>query len=322
MQTHSYLTALLFATLALGTGCSRTPAPPVRPADALAQVGEEFITVAHFEAALARRRAAPGDEKARRAVLEELIRFRADLQEARRRGWERDPEIVAAFERALAGKVREEARQQQAAALEVSAAEIEAYYTAHQDKFRIPPRLRVAQLLVEAPSTFNAEKRAERRALLESARTRAASLAPAAGYGPIAAEVSFDQATKFRGGDVGYFTESTAPADWPAAATQAALALGLPGDQSEILETSRGFLLLRLTERSEGGFRPGPQVQAEIRAQLQREKQRAFEAAQAQAVLAEAKVQIDEERWKALPLPTSTAAAAPPVGSKPPAMPQ
>ena len=306
--------------LAVLAGCSRTPPPPAvpaPPADAIAKVGDEYIRAGEFEAALARRRAPASDPKARRAVLDELIRFRAEVQEARRRGYDRDPEIVANYERALSGKIREAARTERKAMLEVKPEEVEAYYTANQAQFAVPVRVRLAQIVVEAPAAFTPEKRAERRAQIEEARARAlaANLPPAGGFGPVAAEVSFDQASKYRGGDIGYLTEATAPPEWTPAVKAAAFALAEPGQMTEVIETPAGFLVLRLAERAGGGYRPGPQVQAEIRSRLAREKEKELEATLARASLYNVKVEVDETKWSALPMPApgATPSGPPPM---------
>lgn len=300
--------ALLALVLA---ACSRGPAKLARPADALAQVGDEYITVAQFDAALARRRATGAGAEVRRAVLDDLIRFRAEVQEARRRGLERDPEVVAALERLLAAKVREQAQEADASALTVAPEEIEAAYALEAERQRAPARLRLAQLVVEAPAAAAPALRAERREKLAEARARAAALAPGAGYGALAAEISYDQASKFRGGDLGYLTESSLPADWPREVQQAALALRSPGEQSEILEIPQGYLLLRLTERAEGQPPPPAQIRASLQARLGREKQRAAEIARQRRLAESVRIEIDEARWRALPVPASTVAQRP-----------
>ncbi|MBS0657629.1 MAG: peptidylprolyl isomerase [Verrucomicrobia bacterium] len=321
LSTPAYSTLLRLAAVALAcapfAGCSRPAAAPQRPADALAQVGEEFVTVAQFDAALARRRLVHADEPARRAVLEDLLRFRADVQEARRRGFERDPELQAAFERLLVARVREESRERAAAAATVTPAEVEAALAAEAGKERGPDRLRLAQIVVEAPAQASPELRAERRAKLEAARARATELDPRVGYAALAAELSFDQASKFRGGDLGYLTDRTLPGEWSPEVAQAALALRTPGEQSPILETPRGFLLLRLTERAEGAQPPAEQLQAKVRARLERAKLQAFERTQTESALAGARVVIDEARWKALP----AAPPAPALTQVPPSAP-
>lgn len=296
--------------LAGGAGCSRqrpatvnSPAAP--PADELARVGDESITIAQFQTAMARR-GVSSDPAARRALLDEMIRFRATVQEAKRRGLEHDPEMVAAWEAMLAGKVRESDRERLRDRLEVTPAEVEAEYAAHPETNRIPARVRIAVIFVEAPATFTKEKRAERRALIAEARTKALALGPEiAGFGPLAAETSFDQATKYRGGDLGYLIAGTDAEGVERPVLDAAFALANPGEVSEIIETPRGFHLVRLTERQPEAVRPlTATVRANIANRLARERNRVVDQELSAAILADRRVETHTERLAAIPSPT------------------
>lgn len=315
-RTSAVIRTALLLALVLAVGCKREAGPALpAPQNVLAQVGTEVITTEQFQAALARRGGSSADPKVRRAVLDELIRLRAEVQEARRRGYEQDPEIVASHERALANKLRTAEQEKRRGEAEVTLEEIGRAYEAEKARFARPVRLRVAQLFVEAPAAFAAEKRSERRALLEGALARLQILAPppAAAFGPLAAEVSFDQATKFRGGDVGYVTTATAPPEWTSRGIEAAFTLEQPGQCSEIVETPTGFYAFRLLERAGGGTKPLAEVEGELRARLVRAKERALEASLAAEATRRASVTIHESAWNALPAPPTRAAAGPPA---------
>ena len=184
---------------ALLVACSKAPpqaASPFDKPDVLAIVGTETITHADFEAARTRR-PIPSD-----ALLDELIEHRALVQTARERGYDRDPQTISAIESLLANRVREEHRDAQK--WEITPAEIEARYRADQKKYALPAKVHAAMIFVEAPANFSEEKRAERRAAIETARSKAASTPDQ--FPAIAAEVSYDQTTKYRGGDLGWQT--------------------------------------------------------------------------------------------------------------------
>jgi parvulin-like peptidyl-prolyl isomerase len=292
----------------LGASCTKPPPPAASPFDdpqVLAIVGEEKITKADFERAAANRPIAPS------ALLDELIEHRALVQTARERGYDRDPEHVAAVERLLANRVREELRAAQK--VEVTDAEIEARYRAEAKKFTVPAKIRAAMIFVEAPATFAEEKRAERRAAIEQARAKA--LAAPAKFRALAAEYSYDQTTKFRGGDLGYVVEGTGAEELEPEVLTAAFALKEPGAVSEILTTKKGHYLLQLTERIEASVRPLAQVAAQIRADLQREKQQQAEQQISVSIRANRPIEARRDRLPAPP------AAAPPASTKPPALP-
>lgn len=304
--------ALTFSLLLLSVaGCSRQPAtpsaavPPVAmppPADAVARVGDEWITAEQFQRAAARR-GVGSDPQARRALLGELIRFRARVQEAKARGLDRDPEIISALESLLAERVRTADAEKLGATLAVTPAEIAADYAAHPERYRLPAKVRAAWVFTEAPASFTAEKRAERRATAELARQRALTLTDSAnGFGPVAAEFSFDGTTRHRGGDLGYFLEGQPPEGVDPAVADAAFALTTPGQISELLETPRGFCLVRLTERQAGGMRPLEKVRHEIAARLTREKTRQMEAALAASALHGRASEVFEDRLATVPV--------------------
>lgn len=289
----------------LGASCSDAPPPAPSPFDdpqVLAIVGEEKITRADFDGAAADRAIAPD------ALLDELIEHRALVQTARERGYDRDPAHLAAVERMLANRVREEHRESQQSA--ISDAEIEARYRAEQKKFAVPARIRAAMIFVEAPSTFSEAKRAERRAAIEAARTKA--FTDPSQFRALAAEYSYDQATKFRGGDVGWLVEGIGAEELGDEVLTAAFALVEPGAISEIITTPRGHYLLQLTERTAAGVRPLASVAGQVRAELQREKQQRTERELKSATLANRRIEARRDRLPAArPLPSATPPAVP-----------
>jgi len=294
---------------ALLASCSQPPPPAASPFDdpnVLAVVGGETITKADFEAAQARR-PSPAD-----ALLDELIEHRALVQEARAKGYDRDPQTIAAVENLLANRVREEFREAQK--WEVTDAEIESRYRAEQKKYTVPAKIRVAMIFVEAPKSFTEEKRAERRGAIEAARTKATESPDQ--FPALAAEYSYDQTTKFRGGDLGYLIEGIGAEELEPPVLAAAFALQKPGDLSKIIAAAKGCYLLRLTEKSAASVRPLSTVAAQIRADLQREKQKRAE--QELKTIALAKHRIESRRTR-LPAPPVAKPAA--TQATPPAVP-
>ncbi|MES2572855.1 MAG: peptidyl-prolyl cis-trans isomerase [Verrucomicrobiota bacterium] len=306
----------VLAFLLIGSaGCSRRTVPP--PAtNILAQIGDEVITTEQFQAAMTRRRV-PDQPEAKHALLNEMIRYRTLVQEARRRGLDRDPEVIEAYESMLAGKVREMDAEAQKGRLIVTAQEVEAYYQAHAQEFALPARIRVAMIFVEATRNFTEAARTERRASLEAAREKALNLdRQKAGFGALAAEYSYDQATKFRGGDIGYVVQGTSDPNLGEEVLAAAFALKAPGEVSEIIATERGFFLLRLMEHQPGSIRALSQMERPIRQRLVQQKQRELEREPARSQGAAASVVIHEERLAAL-----SVAIKPAKSEMPPPMP-
>ena len=165
-------------------------------------------------------------------------------------------------------------------------------------------------IFVEAPANFTDEKRAERRAAIETARSKAASTPDQ--FPAIAAEVSYDQTTKYRGGDLGWLVENIGAEELDPAVLTAIFALKKPGDLSEIITTSKGFHLLKLHERTEPTVRPLAEATAQIRADLQREKQQHAGQQLTATFLANRKVEARRDRLPASPSVRIAAPSAPP----------
>ena len=302
---------LLCLLVLCGTsGCNKKAVVdrPSPPKDAVARVGPEIITVDDFQDAM-RTRPVGNDLRARAALLGEMIEFRALVQEAKARGYEGDPEIKAAFERLLANKVRaaDETTEPQ-----ISPEEIETYYRAHQQQFTVPAKIRVAMIFVEAGKLSTDEKRAERRAKIVEARAKAQSQPTPVdtqhiGFGPLAAEYSYDQATKYKGGDLGYLLGNVDGKDVDGLdqdVVKAAFALSEIGQISDVLTTTRGYYLLKLLERQPATIRPLSSVGNQIGSRLKQEKVRKARESFAAAILAGKSVEIHSDRLDAIPVPT------------------
>jgi parvulin-like peptidyl-prolyl isomerase len=318
---------LIWAVLALALcSCQKkeVPSSTALPDDAVARVGSEIITVKDFQDAM-QTRPVGNDPAARAALLNQMIEFRAAVQEAKARGYDRDPEVKAAFDHLLANRLR---AQDEATAAEdpgITPEESQRYYQEHQKDFSVPAKVRAAMIFVEAPSSFTPEKRAQRHARIEEAHAKAArEPAPVqTGFGPLAAEYSYDQATKYHGGDLGYLMEGAFGNDADAlepAVTAAVFQLKEPGQISDIIETSRGYYLLRLTERQPATVRSFASARNQIIAHLRRERATTVRANYTTRLLAGKKIEISRERLMSL-APSPAASSVSNNDSTPPALP-
>jgi peptidyl-prolyl cis-trans isomerase D len=305
--------ALLFLVAA---GCSQKPAAPAPPSpEILAVVQGEPITAAQFQSAMSSRGIAD-DPAARRALLDELIHFRALVQEARARGYDRDPAVLAAYENILAGKVRE-TLSAEAGAAEVTEAEVKAWYESHPAEFTTPAKIRAAMIFVEAAANSSPERLAERRAVIERARTKVLAEPTSGAFALAAAEFSFHRESKFRGGDIGYLVEGRKADDVEPPVLDAAFALGAAGQISEVITSPRGFYLVRLTERIPAARQPLAQVAGRIRVQLTRDGERKAKEQSEAALLEGREVQIFADRLAAVPAPANP---RPPAQAQPPSV--
>lgn len=127
-----------------------------------------------------------------------------------------------------------------AAQIQPNESEIRRYFEEHRSAFQEPLRLRASHLFLAAPEGYPAEVIEAKRALIAQLSER---LANGESFPALVAEFSEDEATKKRGGDLGYFAETRMLPAVFAAAQQLR-----PGETSAPVRSQLGFHLVRLTE--------------------------------------------------------------------------
>lgn len=278
----------------------------------LARVGGVTVTVAEFEREWTRvARSAPTAapvEARRRQLLDEMIGFRLRVAAARAAGLDRDPELVAAFEKSLVRRFDEQWVESHRADLAVTDEEVAAAYAARQESFRLPARSRAALIWIAADQGTD-RRAAERRA--EKALDEARRLPPeTADFGALAVTYSEEPASRYRGGDIGWLAAGES-SRWPSEVTAALFALDRPGALAPLVESANGFYLVRLTAREESRLRPLSSVSDILRSELLRAKHQALRAAQSAALAANFPVAVDEALFETLE----------PVAVRPPPLP-
>ena len=242
-----------------------------------------MITLDAFQKELARRaqsspaRYANAQEKQK--LLEEMIQFEALHQKALAAGYDKDPQITADLKRMITTKFQ----QDQLARLgqpKVSEEDIAAYYRANPQRFGTPARVRVALIELKVARTATAEARAEVGRKAEAVLAEAKTIAVGDGtFGLLAQNHSEDQASRYRGGDIGWLTEGTTNADWNPAVLAAISKLSQPGELAPVIETPTAFYLIKLVERKPASLRPLEQVKDGIAYLVAREKEQQQEQA-------------------------------------------
>ncbi len=132
--------------------------PKKTPPDFLARVGDRAIGMKEFEERLQAVKKVlpdfdPSDPERRRAVLEEWIRQQLLVQEALRRGVDRDPKVARALEDAKNLILVREMVRRIAGEEAVSEIEAKEYYDAHKKDFADPVEWRVRELVVKDEDT-------------------------------------------------------------------------------------------------------------------------------------------------------------------------
>lgn len=138
------------------------------------------------------------------------------------------------------------------------------FYQEHSERFFVPERLRVSHLFLAAPPETAPEIVEAKRKAIEALSVR---LASGEDFAALAAESSEDEATKFNGGDLGYFSETRMPPDFVAAAVKLR-----EGEISQPMQTRLGFHILKLTEIAHSRQRSFEEARDEIATELGNQK--------------------------------------------------
>jgi peptidyl-prolyl cis-trans isomerase C len=263
--------AIGVGALLCAAGCERRPAAGAGSQTVVARIDGEAITLQEFERRLheqsAFTRARYSSPDRRRDLLEQLVRFELLAREAKKRGYDRDPEVVLAAKQRVVERMIAEELDGKLRPQDLPEADVERYYREHLDHppFTQAEAVRVSQVLVKD------------RALAVKVAGLARGLEPRdeEGFRRLVATLSVDEDSKQRGGDLSFLergNQGGGNSDQPRPVIEAAFALRTLGQVSDPIESARGFHVLRLTQRRVGFVRPYEEVRDQARAQLHYER--------------------------------------------------
>jgi parvulin-like peptidyl-prolyl isomerase len=122
----------------------------------------------------------------------------------------------------------------------ITADEALRYYEAHVQTYFQPPRFRASHLFLAAPPETPPEIVEAKRDAIEALSAR---IVGGESFAELVASASEDEATRMRGGDLGFFSESRMPPDFFAAIQNMRV-----GEISRTIRTGLGFHLVQLTD--------------------------------------------------------------------------
>jgi peptidyl-prolyl cis-trans isomerase C len=235
----------LLTSIAALAACKNTPAAASKPGAGqvvLAQVDDITITSADLRDILARYASQPfvlarySSPEKKKELLDSLVRYQVLALEARKRGYDRDPEVVRIAKDKMVRLFTQQEIFDKVKASDVSDAEVEKYYKDHAGDYQRAETVRVSQILVKAPLKA-AKALAEAKALPKTDMKS---------FRDLVAKYSEDADSKQRGGDLLQFDAKTTL--YPAAVVTAAFGLKEIGDVSDLVSTPQGMAILKLTE--------------------------------------------------------------------------
>jgi hypothetical protein len=137
-------------------------------------------------------------------------------------------------------RVRRWISQQLAPELELGESECHQFYDSHLQSFFLPLRFRASHIFLAAPPETPSDAVEAKKIAIEALSVRVMA---GENFVTLAAQNSEDEATKTRGGDLGYFSATRMPPGFIEAATKLR-----PGEVTRPIRTRLGFHIVKLAE--------------------------------------------------------------------------
>ncbi|HEY2903537.1 MAG TPA: peptidyl-prolyl cis-trans isomerase [Polyangia bacterium] len=234
---------------------------------AVAKVDDTVITVAELQERINKQspfiRSRYTSNEKKKEYLDNLIRFEVMAKEAKKRGYDQDPEVVRVMKQQMISKFLQKDFESKLKVEDVPDADVEKYYNGHPDEFNQKDQVRVSQILVkDKPKADKVE--AELKALPKT--PAGLDQKP---FRDLVAKYSEDADSKARGGDL-LFLDKDSP-QFPKPVIEAAFALKEVGDVSPPVKTDKGYHILKLMQKRPGFNRPMAEVKRQIQQRLFRD---------------------------------------------------
>ena len=266
----------------------------------IAVIDDQVITVGDFKARMNRQspyiRARYNTPRKKKEFLENMIRFELQAREARRRGLDKDPDVIRTMKQVMIQKLTRQVFEDKLKPEDITDEEIESYYKEHEKDYNKPEMVRARHIFFEVKD-FKDKKAvaaAKKKAMEVLMQLKKRKKEPEA-FVELARKYSEDRLTKNRGGDLGYFAAPGQGGTVDKAVAEAAFKLAKVNDISGIVKGAKGFHIIQLTSRRKAIHRTLDQVRATIRSTLYRKRRKELFKQFLEDLKSKAKIQIDEE---------------------------
>jgi hypothetical protein len=239
-------------------------------------------------------------QEKRKELVTELVRVELLSREAKRLGYDRDPEVVFAYKQQLAKRVLQSEPGEQIQASDITDADVRAYYDAHVSEFVTEAKVRASALAVDSEA-----KAAALRETLDALRAKEPRRFSAA-FAEAAVQHSADLSLRQRQGDLGLFDQTgkrETGQPIPKAVVDAVFALQTVGELTAVIAADDHFWVATLTDRRDRVERRFEDVQNLIRTKLFRARRDEAREAFINRLEAEARVAVKAEALEKLPAP-------------------
>jgi len=263
--------------------------PPAEEAGALMRVGTLTIYQTDVDRQLKESHGGRDDAATRQQALDELTSRARLAQAALDAGLDRDPVVRAEFARVLANRFKETTlapRLRKELTAAVPEARLREMYAAQESRFRSNEKREVAVLWLNPNGNPQREEQyveklaTAREWFLKNGDLKAH---PDQGFSVLAVDYSEHQATRYKGGVVGWLEREGGMDPWTKALAEVAFSLSEAGDVSTVISRPEGVFLVRCMALKPAVLRPFESVTAELegleRQRLKENAESEFESA-------------------------------------------
>jgi peptidyl-prolyl cis-trans isomerase C len=309
---------LVLGLCALAIACQPQQQGPQKTGTPVARGNGILITSDEFKARLDEQspfiRARYTTLERKKEFLDNLIRQEVLAAEAERQGLDKDPDVRNTLRKIMVQKLVQKKFQPDAAAADVSDADVQKYYDEHKAEYVRPRRVRVHAIVLNAP--VGSPDRAKKLALAKKtlAKVKAEEAKNPMAFAQAVATVSEDAASKQLAGDLQFRTQEELEKAYSKQVAAAAFALKA-GEISNVVEAPSGFFILKFTGEQPELNRTVDQVKAQIAAKLSRDKKTKEFDEWLKSLRENARITVDEKALEAI----EVAAAQPPPAAGGPA---
>ena len=164
---------------------------------------------------------------------------------------------------------------------QVSDADVQAYYNAHQDQYQVKEQVKVRHILIAVPSGADSKTDAAAKAKAEDLLKQ---IKIGGNFADLASKNSDDPGSKVQGGELGWLDRGKTVPEFD----KAAFTLS-PGQTSDLIKTQFGYHILQVEEKKTAHLRPLVEVKGEILPVLEQQKSGAAMQTFASQLAADAK---------------------------------
>ena len=265
---RTFLFVVLFAMLFLPAFLHASD----EEAKVVARIGDRVYTTEDFQRWMElnpedRQEAVAADDQKKADMLNQIITNMVIADVARKQEFDRKPDIMEKMKYVINGFLTLEYIERVVAAeVSLTEEEIKNYYEENIARFSMQEQVRARYIMIKIDAEMDNSAKQDARKKAEEILTRVRN---GGDFAALAKEYSEDQASRNRGGYMGWFGRGSMLPEFEAAA----FALQ-SGETSEIVETSRGYYLIKVEERREGEVKPLEDVREMIEGPLLVEKKR------------------------------------------------